>query len=88
MILDIFQNIAIILFFLGSKITNKIGASGAVLYLIYASLKLLIYFDLITVGVLWFLFLLFFLYIFTLLCIRNIRIFNGKRKGLIMLLAI
>ena len=49
MILDIFQNIAIILFFLGSKITNKIGASGAVLYLIYAILKLLIYFNLITI---------------------------------------
>ena len=49
--LDIFQHIAILLFFLGSKITNKIGASGAVLYCIYASLKLLIYFDLITVGV-------------------------------------
>lgn len=48
MILDIFQDIAIILFFLGSKITNKIGASGAVLYLIYAILKLLIYFNLIT----------------------------------------
>ena len=48
MILDFFQHIAIILFFLGSKITNKIGASGAVLYLIYASLKLMIYLDLIT----------------------------------------
>ena len=47
--LDIFQDIAIILFFLGSKITNKIGASGAVLYLIYAILKLLIYYDLITI---------------------------------------
>ena len=47
--LDIFQHIAIILFFIGSKITNKIGASGAVLYLIYASLKLMIYFDLITI---------------------------------------
>ena len=49
--LDIFQHIAIILFFLGSKITNKIGAIGAVLYLIYAILKLMIYFNLITVGV-------------------------------------
>lgn len=47
--LDVFQHIAIILFFLGSKITNRIGASGAVLYLIYASLKLMIYFDLITI---------------------------------------
>ena len=47
--LDFLQHIAIILFFLGSKITNKIGASGAVLYLIYASLKLLIYFNLITI---------------------------------------
>ena len=47
--LDFFQQIAIIFFFLGSKITNFIGASGAVLYLIYASLKLLIYFDLITI---------------------------------------
>ena len=46
--LDIFQDIAIILFFLGSKITNKIGASGAVLYLIYATLKLLMHFNLIT----------------------------------------
>ena len=49
--LDIFQHIAIILFFLGSKITNFIGASGAVLYLIYAILKLLIYYDLITITV-------------------------------------
>ena len=49
MILDIFKDIAIILFFLGSKITNFIGASGAVLYLIYASLKLLVYFNLITI---------------------------------------
>ena len=47
--LDIFQDIAIILIFLGSKITNKIGASGAVLYLIYATFKLLIYFNLITI---------------------------------------
>lgn len=47
--LDFLQDIAIILFFCGSKITNKIGATGAVLYLIYASLKLLIYFDLITI---------------------------------------
>ena len=51
MILDVLQYIAIIFFFLGSKITNKIGASGAVLYLIYAILKLLIYFNLITLGV-------------------------------------
>ena len=49
MILDVLQYIAIIFFFLGSKITNKIGASGAVLYLIYASLKLMIYYDLITI---------------------------------------
>ena len=49
MILDFLQHIAIILFFLGSKITNKIGASGAILYLIYASLKLMIYYDLITI---------------------------------------
>ena len=47
--LDFLQHIAIILFFLGSKITNFIGASGAVLYVIYASLKLLIYFNLITI---------------------------------------
>ena len=57
--LDFLQDIAIILFFCGSKITNKIGATGAVLYFIYAtgavlyfiyaSLKLLIYFDLITI---------------------------------------
>lgn len=47
--LDFLQHIAIILFFCGSKITIKIGATGAVLYLIYASLKLLIYFDLITI---------------------------------------
>ena len=47
--LDCLQHIAIILFFLGSKITNKIGACGAVLYLIYASLKLMIYLDLITI---------------------------------------
>ena len=46
--LDFLQHIAIILFFLGSKITNKIGASGAVLYCIYAILKLMIYFNLIT----------------------------------------
>jgi hypothetical protein len=49
MIIDILQHIAIILFFLGSKTTNKIGASGAVLYLIYATSKLLIYFNLITI---------------------------------------
>ena len=49
--LDFLQHIAIILFFLGSKITNFIGASGAVLYFIYASLKLMIYFDLITIVV-------------------------------------
>ena len=48
--LDFLQHIAIILFFCGSKITNKIGATGAVLYLIYAVLKLLIYFDLITIA--------------------------------------
>jgi len=47
--LDFFQHIAIILFFLGSKITNFIGASGAVLYVIYAILKLLIHFNLITI---------------------------------------
>ena len=47
--LDFLQHIAIILFFLGSKITNKIGASGAILMCIYAVLKLLIYFDLITI---------------------------------------
>ena len=47
--LDFFQGMAIILFFLGSKITNQIGASGAVLYLIYAILKLLIYFNIITI---------------------------------------
>ena len=47
--LDFLQHIAIILFFLGSKITNKIGASGAVLYLIYATLKLLMHFNLITI---------------------------------------
>lgn len=51
MILDIFQHIAIILFFLGSKITNKIGAIGAVLYGIYVILKLLIHFNLITIVV-------------------------------------
>ena len=50
MILDFLQHIAIILFFLGSKITNKIGASGAVLYLMYAILKLLIYFNLIPIA--------------------------------------
>jgi hypothetical protein len=43
------QQIAILLILFGSKITNKIGASGAVLYLIYATLKLLIYFNLITI---------------------------------------
>lgn len=47
--LDFLQHIAIILFFLGSKITNKIGASGAVLYVIYETFELLIYFDLITI---------------------------------------
>ena len=47
--LDFFQQIAIILFFCGSEITNKIGATGAVLMCIYAVLKLLIYFDLITI---------------------------------------
>ena len=47
--LDFIQHIGIILFFCGSKITNKIGATGAVLICIYAVLKLLIYFDLITI---------------------------------------
>ena len=48
---DFFQDIAIVFYIFGSKITNKIGLVGAVLYLIYAILKLMIYFDLITVGV-------------------------------------
>lgn len=43
--LDFLQHIAIILFFCGSKITNKIGASGAILMCIYAVLKLLVYFN-------------------------------------------
>ena len=47
--LDIFQDIAIVFYLFGSKITNRIGLVGAVLYLIYASLKLMIYYDLITI---------------------------------------
>jgi hypothetical protein len=46
---DFFQDIAIVFYIFGSKITNRIGLVGAVLYLIYASLKLMIYFDLITI---------------------------------------
>lgn len=47
--LDFLQHIAIILFFCGSKITNKIGAIGVILLCTYEVLKLLIYFDLITI---------------------------------------
>lgn len=42
--LDFLQDIAIILFFCGSKITNKIGASGAILLCIYAVFSIFQYF--------------------------------------------
>ena len=48
---DFFQDIAIVLYIFGSRITNRIGLVGAVLYLIYAILKLMIYFNLKTLGV-------------------------------------
>lgn len=43
--LDFFLHMGILLLFLGSEITNKIGASGAILLCIYAVLKLLVYFN-------------------------------------------
>ena len=51
LILDFLQDIAIIFFFLGSKITNNIGLVGAFLFCIYVILKLLINFNLITIAV-------------------------------------
>jgi hypothetical protein len=50
-VLDFLQDIAIIFFFLGSKITNNIGLVGAFLFCIYVILKLLINFNLITIAV-------------------------------------
>jgi hypothetical protein len=41
-LLDILQDIAIILYFFGSKITNKLGLFGAVLFCIFVALKVLI----------------------------------------------
>jgi hypothetical protein len=43
-LLDILQDIAIILYFFGSKIANNLGLVGAILFLIYCPLKLLMYF--------------------------------------------
>jgi hypothetical protein len=51
LLLDFLQDIAIILYFFGSKITNRLGLVGAVLYLIYTVLKLSIYFNLITITI-------------------------------------
>jgi len=49
LILQILQDIAIIFYFWGSTITNRIGLVGAALYLIYIALKLSIHFNLITI---------------------------------------
>ncbi len=43
-LLDILQDIAIIFYCFGSQITNRLGLVGAILFLIYCSLKLLMYF--------------------------------------------
>jgi len=43
-LLDILQDIAIILWFSGSKITNNLGLVGAVLFCIFCALKLLMLF--------------------------------------------
>ena len=42
LILDFLQDIAIILYFFGSKITNNLGLVGAVLFCIFVALKVLI----------------------------------------------
>jgi hypothetical protein len=44
LLLDFLQDIAIILWFFGSKITNKLGLVGAVLFCIFLALKVLIRF--------------------------------------------
>jgi len=49
LILQVLQDIAIIFYLFGSKITNRLGLIGAVLYLIYTVLKLSIYFNLLTI---------------------------------------
>jgi hypothetical protein len=49
LILQVLQDTAILFFFFGSKITNRFGLVGAVLYVIYTVLKLSIYFNLITI---------------------------------------
>jgi hypothetical protein len=42
LLLDVLQDIAIIFWFFGSKITNKLGLVGAVLFCIFVALKVLI----------------------------------------------
>jgi membrane associated rhomboid family serine protease len=42
LLLDFLQDIAIILWFFGSKITNKLGLVGVVLFYIFCILKVLI----------------------------------------------
>ena len=42
LLLDFLQDIAIILWFSGSKITNNLGLVGAVLFCIFCTLKVLI----------------------------------------------
>jgi len=44
LILDILEGIAIIFYCFGSQITNRLGLVGAILFLIYCPLKLLMYF--------------------------------------------
>ena len=43
-LLDILQDIAIIFYCFGSQITNRLGLVGAILFIIYCPLKLLMYF--------------------------------------------
>ena len=49
LILQVLQDVAIIFYFFGSKITNRLGLVGVVLYLIYTVLKMSIFFNLLTI---------------------------------------
>jgi len=44
LLLDVLQDIAIIFYIFGSQITNRLGLVGAILFLIYCTLKVLIRF--------------------------------------------
>jgi len=44
LLLDFLQDIAIIFYCFGSQITNRLGLVGAILFVIYCALKLLIRF--------------------------------------------